>query len=182
MTRNRNPRRSARAGFGAGRRAVLRSELFRELFLPPPEEILDPSRLARLDLPAPLSWSAVSERQRIARARVRVARFPACNRQQAQLRGLVLEMLDYMERELLGPGEEAALDRWWRAAGAYRRVLALPVMATPKARTLLPKIIDARWPDVEKAAAALERKWRPREPERKPRPVAGGLYLKRGER
>ena len=43
---------------------------------------------------------------------------------------------------------------------ASRRVLELPVMATPKARTLLPKIIDAKWPDVGKVAASLARRWR----------------------
>ncbi len=181
MTRTWSHHRSRRAGSGAGRRAVLRTELFRELFLPPAEEIADPSWTSRLDLPAPLSlWPpAVSEPERIRRARAQAARFPVITPQQAQLRCLTLEMLDYMERELCGPGEEAVLDHWWAAVRAYRRVLALPVMATPKARTLLRKIIDAPWPDVENAAASIERKWKPQRPEREPETVVKSLYLRK---
>ncbi len=126
----------------AARRASLRAELFRQFFLPAAREI-SPGR------------------RRIERARAGVARFPAVNPQQAQLRCLVLRMLDYMARELSGAGDEAVLDRWWAAVRAYLQVLELPVMATPKARTLLPKIIDAPWPDVERAAAFIARKWGP---------------------
>ncbi len=138
-------------------RAALRAELFAQFFLPPPGQVVDPSLLSRLSVPVdPARWRAPDpESARIARARVRVARFRPVNHPQRQLRCLVLEMLDYMARELLGPGCEQALEEWWSAARAYARVLALPVMATPRARTLLPLIIDARWGEVEEAAATL---------------------------
>ncbi len=64
-----------------------------------------------------------------------------------------------MARELTGAGNEVALDQWWVAARAYLRVLGLPVMATPRARRLLPAIIDQPWPEVEKAAARLAARW-----------------------
>ncbi len=142
-------------------RADLRAELYRQFFLPAPEEITDPSRISRLAVSADLALALPpdSAHRRIARTRARVARFRAVNHQQRQLRCLVLEMLDYMARELLDPDHEVALEEWWSAVRAYRRVLALPVMATPRARFLLPKIINAKWPDVEKAATALARRW-----------------------
>ncbi len=143
------------------RRAALRAELFRQFFLPEPEEIVDPSLLLRLSVRIDLRrvLPPGTERPRIARDRDRVRRLRAVNHAQRQLRCLVLEMLDYMARELLGPGDEAALEEWWSAARAYARVLALPVMATPRARTLLPRLLDARWPEVEKVAASIERRW-----------------------
>lgn len=151
----------SRNGTRPTRRTALRAELFRQLFLPTPEEITDRSWISRLSVPVDpaLIRPPGLERRRIARERARTARFRTVNHQQRQLRCLVLEMLDYMGRELTGPGDEVALDQWWRAARAYRRVLELAVMATPAARTLLPGIIDKPWPDVEKAAAALARKW-----------------------
>ncbi len=143
-------------------RDALRAELFRQFFLPEPDEINDPSWLSRLSVPIDLSRALPpdTERRRIACAHARVARFRAVNHPQRQLRCLILEMLDYMARELTGPGDETALDQWWAAVRAYRRVLELPVMATPRARTLLPKVLDARWPEVEKVAAALVRRHR----------------------
>lgn len=167
MTRNwtRHPssRRTARGGNGhrSVQRAALRAELFRHFFLPEPDEISDPSWVSRLSAPIDLALALPpdSERRQIAVAHAQVRRFPAVNHPQRQLRCLVLEMLAYMARELLGPGDEAALDQWWAAVRAYRRVLELPVMATPKARTLLPKIVDARWPELEKTVAALIRRW-----------------------
>ncbi len=145
----------------SARRVALRAELFRQFFLPPPEEITDPSWLSRLSVPIDLSLALPpdSERRRIARDRARVARFRAVNHQQRQLRCLGLELFDYMARELLGPRDVAALEQWWNAARAYVRVLRLPVMATPRARTLLPRIIDQPWPEVERAAASLVRRW-----------------------
>ncbi len=139
------------------RRTGLRAELYAQFFLPPPGQVADPSLLARLSVPIdPAPWQPPdSESRQIAGARARVAGFRAVNHPQRQLRCLVLEMLDYMARELLGSGNEHALEQWWTAARAYARVLALPVMATSRARTLLPAIMDARWPDVEKAAAAI---------------------------
>ncbi len=159
MTRHRTRHRWRRNGH----RAALRAELFRHFFLPEPDEIADPSWMSRLSAPIDLSQALPPDagRRRIAGARARIGRFRAVNHQQRQLRCLVLEMLDYMARELADAGDEAALAEWWAAVRAYLRVLALPVMATPRARTLLPGILDARWPDVEKAAAALARRWGP---------------------
>ena len=159
MTRTWRQRRSRRAD--TGRRAALRAKLFAQFFLPPPEEITDPALLSQLSAPIDLDAFKPPDRkcQRITRVRAQVSRFRAVNHQQRQLRCLILEMLDYMARELQEPANELALEEWWAAVVAYRRVLELPVMATPKARTLLPKIIDAQWPDVGKAAASLARKW-----------------------
>ncbi len=164
MTRTWTLQRSSRAGCDGGRaahRAALRAELFGELFLPRPEEIFDRALLARLSAPIDLSrfMAPDSERRQIELARFRVSRFRAVNHPQRQLRCLVLEMLDYMAHELLGPGDEQALEEWWAAARAYARVLELPVMATPRARTLLRGLLDARWPEVDKKAAALARRW-----------------------
>ncbi len=155
-------RPSSHADTEPAHRDALRAELFGELFLPPPGEIADPALLSLLSVPIDLArWlSPDPERRRILLVRLRVARFRAVNHQQRQLRSLVLEMLDYMARELLGPGDEAALEEWWAAACAYRKVLELPVMATPRARGLLPKIVDAPWPEVEKKAASLARRYR----------------------
>ncbi len=140
-------------------RTSLRAELFAQFFLPPPEQIADPSLLSRLSAPIdPGRWLPPdTERRRIASARARVARLPAVNHSQRQLRCLLLEMLGYMARELTGAGDEQALERWWVAVRAYQRVLELPVMATPRARTLLAKVLDARWPEVEKTAASIAR-------------------------
>ncbi len=160
------PRPSTHAGGARGqkaRRAALRTELFRQLFLPAAEEIRDRRVLARLELPAELVLPppASPAAERLARDRAEVSELETANHQQRQLRCLVIAMLDFMARDLLGSSDEAVLERWWSAARAYRRLLELPVMATPRARGLLPRIVGAPWPEVEKQAAAIERQWCP---------------------
>ncbi len=148
------------SGDHSARRAALRAELYAHFFLPPPEEIADLSLLSRLSVPIDLDRFVPADpvrrrRLELLRERVRVARLPAANHAQRQLRCLVVEMLGTMARELLGPGDEQALETWQTAASAYLRVLELPVMATPRARTLLSRLINARWGDVEQTAVAI---------------------------
>ncbi len=80
--------------------------------------------------------------RRLEEARCDVEAFEPRNVYQAELRNLLFAAIDHVRREHCKPGEEADFGRWWNILETYRRILAEPEMATPSARSILPKVLD----------------------------------------
>ena len=63
-------------------------------------------------------------------------------RYQAELKTLLLAMIDHLRWQHCKPGADVVTSkRWWTAIEAYRRVLGEPEMAGPSARTVLPNLL-----------------------------------------
>lgn len=95
---------------------------------------------AEPDFPVPAPEARHNVR-RLERARRDVEAFATRNIYQAELRTVVLVIVDHMRREHCTAGEEAEFERWWAVLEIYRRVLAAPEMAAASARTVLPKVL-----------------------------------------
>ncbi len=86
--------------------------------------------------------AAGARRRRLRRARRALDAFPPANRYQAELQGVVLAMIGYMDRHWCGPGRAYDFDRWWRIVDYYSRALGSPELAAARDRDLLDKILD----------------------------------------
>lgn len=131
MRRARFPARKARRARGTGRR---RAEPFERIPETPPH----PPRCPEPSIPAAV------RRRRLSRARRVITDFPPANRYQAQLQGVALAMIGYMERHWCGAGRAYDFDRWWRIVDYYIRALGSPALAGNhlQAREALEKILD----------------------------------------
>ncbi len=118
--------------------------------------------------------------RRLERARRGVEAFATRKIYQAELKIVVMVIVDHMRREHCLLGEEADFERWWSVLEIYRRILAAPEMAAASARTVLPKLLrlehgqltEQRLEDVlgrRKPAVARRKKKRRRRKKKKPR-------------
>ncbi len=94
--------------------------------------------------PPATALGTAARRLRIRRARHTLAAFAPANRYQAELRGLALAMVRFMERHWCDPGHEYDFQRWCRIVDYYTRALAWPDLAGPRAFRTLEKILDQK--------------------------------------
>lgn len=92
-------------------------------------------------VPVPVPADAAPIPRRLVRARRRIVAFRPVNVYQKQLRKLLLVITDHLRRRCGRPGEPA-FERWWRVLEVYLRMLETPEMAAPKARRVLPKLLE----------------------------------------